>query len=73
METSWLSMGVAPDNKLILVRCFSGHRQFRYVYLSVYHDPEYRPPIDGRKRWLLPDGTDIHDFGWYPVEWREIE
>lgn len=68
----WRPMRAAPDNKLILLRGPSGYGQHKTFYIAAYCDPEYRPPVDGRRRWLDPTNTDIHDYGWEPDSWMEL-
>lgn len=67
----WRHIATAPDNKRILVRGPSGYANRTFI-ITARTDLQFRPPINGVRRWLDDTDTDLADRGWEPHEWTEI-
>lgn len=62
-----------PPEGLLLLTCGDSGYTPRDQFLALaYHDSEYRPPIDGRIRWLGVTGDALADHGWHPSHWAFI-
>lgn len=73
-KLNWIAIAdrLPPERQLVLVKGPSGYVTHTEFQISAYYDNSYRPPINGRTRWLDPTGTDLSDHGWEPTHWREL-
>ncbi len=58
-----------PEFKLVMVCGDSGYSLHMQFIALAYYNNDYRPPLDGRIRWLDVTGTALSDYGWVPSHW----
>lgn len=68
----WQPLETAPEGDLIMLLVGTGMVTYPTAILSGYFDDEYRPPIDGKRRWLDPQGTSLSDSGMVPTAWKPM-
>lgn len=69
----WFNCDITmPDErKLVLLTGPSGYVTHPKFLTLGYYDNEYRPPINGRTRWLNVQNDDLSDQGWVPTHWAK--
>ena len=68
----WRPLEEAPEGELITLLVDTGTLTYPGAVMSGFFDDEYRPPIDGKHRWLDPQGTSFSDSGTVPIAWKPM-
>ena len=58
-----------PEKTLLMVCGDSGYMRHTQFLVLAYYDNEFRPPINGRTRWLGVDNQPLMDNSWVPSHW----
>lgn len=71
---SWIPLSecLPDDQTFVLMTGPSGYSTTPNFVVLACRDMQYRPPIDGRIRWLDPTHTPLLDKGWEPTHWARI-
>lgn len=72
-QITWtaVSESLPPDRRFVMVTGDSGYTTTRNFLTLARLDKEFRPPINGRLRWLGINNDDLSDCGWRPTHWAE--